>query len=537
MRRCGFGIGVVLVIAGVALHFPDYVMMAPEHFMMAGMPMSAGMITGMALIAIGLVLALWGLLPDRAMRPAQARPRGSTERYAALDAVRLGPAHRVLVGVLFVGLVIDTMKPASLGFVAPGMVKEYGLAKSQIATLPFAGITGTVAGSLLWGYLGDLFGRRAVIMFSGVMYVATSICGFMPSFGWNLVMCGLMGISAGGMLPIVYSLMSESVPARHRGWLLVAQSGVATSLGYLIVSGVTTLAVPAYSWRILWLIGAPTGILLVVLVRWIPESPRFLLACGRDDDAAEVMARYGVRRVPYAGLDPAPPARGREALPGTERAVPALSEPARAARVPELFTRPYGPRTLGILLYGLGWGVVNWGFVTFLPVFLAASRAGTQAPVILFWSSACALPATALAAVLYAKWSSRLAMLAYAVATVVVLVLFAATGTGGSGGRLVILVGVLLAGIGGMIAMLAPYAAEVYPTALRATGSGFAAASSKFGGMLGPLMLTSAPRVEGLALISAVPVAAAALALWRTGRETSGRPLVEADVVVEGEQA
>lgn len=520
MKKYAFWAGALLVTIGVALHFPDYVMAAPDHFMMAGMPMGATMATGMTLIVIGLAVALWGLLPDRATRAARARLAGrvTSERYTALDAVRLGPAHKVLVGVLFVGLVIDTMKPASLGFVAPGMVKEYGLAKAQIATLPFAGITGTVVGSLLWGYLGDLFGRRAVIMFSGVMYVATSICGFMPSFGWNLVMCGLMGISAGGMLPIVYSLMSESVPARHRGWLLVAQSGVATSLGYLIVSGVTTLAVPTYSWRILWLIGAPTGILLVVLVRWIPESPRFLLACGRDDEAAAVLQRYGVRAAPETGPY------------GT-------ATPARTARVPELFTRPYGPRTLGILLYGLGWGVVNWGFVTFLPVFLAASRAGTQAPVILFWSSACALPATALAAVLYAKWSSRLSMLAYAVATVVVLVLFAVTGTGGSGGRLVILVGVLLAGIGGMIAMLAPYAAEVYPTALRATGSGFAAASSKFGGMLGPLMLTSAPRVEGLALISAVPVAAAALALWRTGRETSGRPLVEADVVVEGEQA
>jgi len=484
--------------------------MAPEHFMMAGMPMGAAMTAGMILVGVGLALALWGLLPDRGVRR-----RVAVERYAALDAVRLGPAHRVLVGVLFVGLIIDTMKPASLGFVAPGMVKEYGLAKSEIATLPFAGITGTVIGSLLWGYLGDRFGRRAVIMFSGVMYIATSICGFMPSFGWNLVMCLLMGVSAGGMLPIVYSLMSESVPVRHRGWLLVAQSGLAASLGYLVVSGVTTLLVPAFSWRILWLIGAPTGILLVVLVRWIPESPRYLLSCGRDAEAAAVLARYGVRRVP----DPAPEPAGT----------------ARPARVPELFTRPYGPRTLGILLYGLGWGVVNWGFVTFLPVFLAASQAGTQAPKLLFWSSLCALPAVALAAVLYAKWSSRLAMLVYAAATVAVLLLFAVTGTGGSGGSLVVLVGVLLAGIGGMIAMLAPYAAEVYPTALRATGSGFAAASSKFGGMLGPLMLTSAPRVEGLALISAVPVAAAALALWRTGRETSGRPLVEA--AAEGEQA
>jgi len=512
VRRYGFAIGAVLVVAGVALHFPDYVMAAPDHYMMAGMPMGPAMTTGMVLIALGLAVAVWGLLPDRTAAGAASGPA----RYAALDDVPLGRAHKILAGVLFIGLVIDTMKPASLGFVAPGMVHEYGLARGQIAALPFAGITGTVIGSLAWGYLGDLLGRRAVILLSALMYIATSVCGFMPSFGWNLVMCLLMGVSAGGMLPIVYALMSESIPARYRGWLLVLQSGLATSCGYLVASGATTLLVPEYSWRVLWLLGAPTGVLLVVLTRWIPESPRFLLARGRDAEAAAVMARYGVRRVPPAAPVVAGAAPGRRAL----------------------FTRPYGPRTYGILLYGLGWGVVNWGFVTFLPAFLEASRAGTNAPRLLFWSSVCALPATALAAVLYAKWSSRKAMLAYAVATVVVLVLFAATGTGGSGGRLVVLVGVLLAGIGGMIAMLAPYAAEVYPTALRATGSGFAAASSKFGGMLGPLMLTSAPRVEGLALISAVPVAAAALALWRTGRETSGRPLVEADApIAEGEQA
>jgi putative MFS transporter len=515
MRRYGFLVGAALVVAGVVMHVPDYVMARHEHFMMAGMPMSGLMTAGMVLIAVGLAIAVWSLLPSRAERAARAHRVPASQRYTALDRADLSPAHRLLVIVLFVGLVIDTMKPASLGFVATGMVKEYGLRRSEIATLPFVAITGTVLGSLLWGYVADVFGRRSTILFTALMYIATSICGFMPSYEWNLAMCFLMGTAAGGMLPIVYSLMSESIPARQRGWLLVLQSGLAAALGYIIASGATSLLVPHLSWRVLWLLGAPTGVLLVVLTRWIPESPRFLLACGRDEEAARVMSRYGVRAVP---AEPAP----------------AETPPPR---VSALLAGSLLPRTAGILVYGLGWGIVNWGFITFLPVFLQAAGAGTRASDLLLLSSVFALPATAVAAVAYARWSSRRAMLTYATATVVVLLVFGVLDPRGtdSGPLLVALISVLLSGTAGMIAMLAPYAAEVYPTTLRATGSGVAAASSKVGGMLGPLLLTTAPRIGTLAFVSAVPVAAGAYALWRTGVETAGRPLVEIVTPVEQE--
>jgi putative MFS transporter len=515
MRRYGFPLGAALVVAGVVMHVPDYVAARPEHFMMAGMPMSGLMTAGMALIAAGLAIAVWGLLPGPAERAARARRVPASQRYVALDRAELSPAHRLLAMVLFVGLVIDTMKPASLGFVATGMVKEYGLRRPEIATLPFVAITGTVLGSLLWGYVADIFGRRSTILFTALMYIATSICGFMPSYEWNLAMCFLMGTAAGGMLPIVYSLMSESIPARQRGWLLVLQSGLAAALGYLIASGATSLLVPHLSWRVLWLLGAPTGVLLVVLTRWIPESPRFLLACGRDEEAARVMSRYGVRAV--------------------------AAEPASAGapppRVSALLAGSLLPRTAGILVYGLGWGIVNWGFITFLPVFLQSADVGTRPSDLLLLSSVFALPTTAVAAVAYARWSSRRAMLTYAVVTVAVLVLFGVLNPQGAGhgALLITLISVLLSGTAGMIAMLAPYAAEVYPTTLRATGSGVAAASSKVGGMLGPLLLTTAPRIGTLAFVSAVPVAAGAYALWRTGVETAGRPLVEIVAPVEQE--
>ncbi|GAA4627703.1 MFS transporter [Actinoallomurus vinaceus] len=509
MKR--FWLGCLLVAAGVLLHVPDYVMARHDHFMMAGMPMGRTMSLGMALIVAGLALCVWGMLPGREERATRAR-RAPAVPYAALDEAPLSRAHWLLVVVLTIGLVVDTMKPASLGFVVPGMAKEYGISTREAASLPFVAITGTVTGSILWGFLADVFGRRSTILLSSVIYIATSICGFMPGLGWNLVMCFFMGASAGGMLPTVYSLMAESIPARRRGGLIVLQSGLGAALGYLVASGAATLLVPHFSWRILWVLGAPTGALLLVLSRWIPESPRFLLSVGRDEEAARVMARYGITTRPAGTASATPPAWSSFRF-----------------RLRALLVPPFRRRTATITLYGLGWGIVNWGFITFLPTFLGHDKSSASA--LLFFSALFAVPNTALAAYLYGRWGSRRTMFCYAAITGGVLVLFPVLGVDGEGGRglLLVLLVTLLAGAGGMIALLSPYSTEVYPTALRAGGSGLAAAAGKVGGMFGPLLLTSAPELRTLALVVATPVAAAALVLWLTGMETAGLPLVEAE--------
>src|SRR5439155_794586 len=74
-----------------------------------------------------------------------------------------------------------------------------------VAWLPFAGIAGTVVGSFIWGWLGDRIGRRASILLAGVVFIATSICGSMPDYRWNLFMCFVMGLGVGGMLPITFA--------------------------------------------------------------------------------------------------------------------------------------------------------------------------------------------------------------------------------------------------------------------------------------------------------------------------------------------
>jgi putative MFS transporter len=518
--------GVACVAAGVLAHLPEFVGASGMHFHMAGMPMSPLMHGGMALIMVGLVLTAFALIPAGSLhRPAHVAD--SSLFYRTMDDAPLTGAHWGLLFVLGIALIVDVMKPATLGFAVPGMKEEYGITIAQVAAFPMSALTGTVIGSLVWGLLADRIGRRASILLASILFMATSICGFMPSFRWNLFMCFFMGLSAGGMLPIVYALMTESMPAKKRGWLVVLHGGLGTVAGYLLAAGLAALLEPHFSWRILWFAGLPTGLLLLVLNRWIPESPRFLLEHGRVDEAEEVLRRYGVVLARRAADAPA------EAAPTPAPA--AAPAHAGGSRLLALFRAPYRLRSLSVGTYAFGWSLVNWGFITFTPTILrdrgldagAASR-------VLFWSALIAVPATVLVAYLYGYWSSRKTMSLFAAITGVTLLLFALVDPGSEGAGIALLMPLmvaLLVGSGGIISMLSPYTAEVYPTRLRGTGSGFAAGCSKAGGILAPplvvLILASYPGFGMLGLIAAAPVFISMLMLAFSGVETRDRPLEE----------
>lgn len=249
--------GCAAISLGVLLHLP---MLAMAHSMgnhLSGMPMDGSMYLGMALIGLGVPAAIIGALPKH--RTPHDAHAGTL--FEAPDDTPLGRWHATVLLVLTLGLIIDTMKPATLGFVLPGMRGEYGIDRATAALLPFAALTGTTVGSFVWGWLADVYGRRVSILLSTILFVSTSICGAMPSFGWNLLMCFLMGSSAGGMLPVVYTLLAEVMPPRHRSWVLVLVGGTGLVGGYLAASGAAHLFEPEFGWRSLWLQGFPTGLL------------------------------------------------------------------------------------------------------------------------------------------------------------------------------------------------------------------------------------------------------------------------------------
>jgi thioredoxin reductase/MFS family permease len=470
---------------------------------------------GMALIVVGIALSAHGLVP-RGAGACQDRVAGL--RVAALDEAPIRRAHLTLLAVMAVAVTIDVMKPTTLAFVVPGMAEEYGLrsplhpqGQVPVALLPLCALVGMVLGSAGWGWLGDRIGRRASILLAGVMFIATSVCGAMPAFGWNLLMCFLMGAAVGGMLPIAFALLAETIPARHRSWLMVLIGGDVAG-AYVVTSLLASALEPRFGWRILWLIGLPTGVLLILLNRWIPESPRFLLAAGRTAEAEAVMARFGARLVPE---DPAPRSD---------------DEPGRLA---QLFRRPFGGLTTAVVLFALGWGLVNSGFLLWLPTNLRQLGLETGASERLLAGAAIiGFPAVFVVALLYGFWSSRRTMIGVALLTSATLVAFVALGrrVGDHPYLLQALVVLLLVGTNSILAVLTPYSSEVYPTRVRARGTGLAGACARAGGLLGVGVVVvglAPPSLTGAAVLGAVPTALAALAVGRYGVETRRRRLEE----------
>jgi MFS transporter, putative metabolite:H+ symporter len=516
-----FWLGVAMVTGGVLLHLPMFLSAKSDGYMLRGMPMDNWMLFGMGLMVVGYVLVIYGLAP-RLSRGKKA-DQGTELEFEALDESRLSGAHIKLMLVLTLAVAVDTQKPFTFTFILPGVANEYDLRSPShpapghwpVALFPFVAIVGTVIGSLIWGRLGDSIGRRAAILLAATLFIGTAMCSAMPAFHWNLVACLLMGMSAGGLLPIAYSLLAEAMPARRRGGAVVLVAGIGTALGFLLASWSAHWLIPTFGWRIMWWFGIPTGLALILLNRYIPESPRYLLQNGRTDEAHEVMRTFGIR------VSDQPSDRS----PGGAISV----KPGFAS----VFRKPFAAITPVLMLYGLAWGLVNFGFLVWLPVFVANNGVSAgHVTAILAKAALFAIPGSVLVAWLYGRWSSRGTLILAAALEAAALGIFAGDSSAvvHSSVLFTALMVLLLVSMWATISALSPYAAEIYPTAIRSSGSGVVAGATKLGGViaLGIAVLSWAPpSAAGAALIAAVTAGAAALLLVFTGIETRGRRLEE----------
>lgn len=502
-----FVAGVVCVTAGVLMHIPMFLMGRDMGYRLFGMPMGTDMFVGMGLIIGGVAITCYGLLP-----------RNVSQQLAASQEIVVSPpedapltgAHWRLMLVLVIALIIDVMKPASLGFTLPGMMDEYKVDKAIVALLPFSALFGTVVGSIVWGVVADIYGRKATILLSAVMFVGTSICGTMPSFAWNVGMCFMMGAAAGGMLPVTYALLAEMMPTKHRGWSLVLVGGLGGVGGYFAASGLSALLQPIFGWRILWLLNLPTGLALVLLGAFIPESAKFLLARGRREEARRVMKRFG--------------SQARHTRPAEKAAL--ANGPSVA-----LSGRAFVGKLIALSLGATCYGLINFGLLLWLPADLVAKGYSMELTSSLLAQSALiAFPTIFIAAYVYSVLSTKWSLVGAVAVTLAGLIgvfalelqLIASP---------VLPVALLIVGTNALIAMLLPYAAESFPLRIRGRTTGTVAACTKAGGLFAQFfaILALVPPLEIFSALIFVPtVAALAMVAW-FGKETRGRDLRDLD--------
>lgn len=502
-----FALGVIAVTGGVLLHIPMFMMGRMTHYRLYGMPMGSEMYVGMALIILGIAIAAYGLLP-----------RNISEQLSASQDIVVTPPedaplsrwHWTLMLVLVVALGIDIMKPASLGFTIPGMIAEYHQTKATVSLVPFFALVGTVVGSIIWGTLADIYGRKATILLSAVMFVGTSICGAMPSLAWNVGMCFMMGAAAGGMLPVTYALLAEMMPSKHRGWSLVLVGGLGATVGYFAASGFSALLQPIFSWRILWLLNLPTGLSLVLLGVLIPESAKFLLARGRREEAKQVMQRFG--------------SRARHTRPAEQVAL------ERGPSV-ALTGRAFFGKLFALSLAATCYGLINFGLLLWLPADLVGKGYSVAlSSKLLAESALIAFPTVFVVSFAYSIWSSKWSLVTSIGVTAAGLLGVLRLEFTGSGSP-VFPVALLIVGINALIAMILPYTAESFPLRIRGRTTGTVAACSKAGGVFAQLLaiLALVPPLSLVSIIIMVPtVAAVGLIAW-FGKETRGRDLRELD--------
>ena len=430
------------------------------------------------------------------------------------------------------------------GIALPLLSREFGLDALSHGLVACAGLFGILIGATALGSLSDRFGRKRMFIVEQALLLTflAAIC-VSPNFAWFLVCLFGMGVALGCDYPTAHVIISEAIPSRSRGRLVLAAFGFqavgalfGVAIGYLILSAAPEIQ----AWR--WMYGAAVLPAALVLVGrfYITESPHWLMARHRVQEAQQEAARLLLRHPPYPGAirlrAPQAPADGQKRKHGFL----SLFRRKKARRATILASIPWFLQDLGT--YGIG---------IFTPIILVNLVGQKQEHVtsigqiihndILAARGAAIIDLLLIVgivfAVLYADRFGRIRLQVFGFIGCAIGLVIAALSTYSSGATQIVLV---FAGfmVFNFMTNMGPnaqtylIAGEVFPTKLRGLGAGFAASAGKIGAVttafLFPVLLAGLGTdllLYGLAVTSLL----GALVTWRFRIETAGRNLEELD--------
>jgi len=193
--------------------------------------------------------------------------------------------------VTIVGSMSEALKPADTGL---------GLTSAQIGLAGAVYVAGACVGALFFGQLTDRFGRKKLFLITlGLYTVATVLTAFSMNPTWYLVCRFFTGSGIGGEYAAINSAIDELIPKLYRGRIDVVINGsywLGAAGGALLTLPLLdpTLVNPEIGWRLAFGLGGILAIMILVVRRHVPESPRWLFIHGRDEEAEKIVA--GIER-------------------------------------------------------------------------------------------------------------------------------------------------------------------------------------------------------------------------------------------------
>ena len=226
---------------------------------------------------------------------------------AALDEIGFTRAHIWVVALIMAGMFFDTLEQDTTGAIGPALTTTFHISTDQLVLINTLTTVGGLVGRLIGGYLADRRGRRVSLSVNLLLYTLGGVLSAVaPAYPMLLASRFIVGVGLGGEFTVGLALISEMVATRRRGSVVGSCGFASGGIGNFVAYGLFALVLgplngalggDRYSWRWLFVLLAVPAVLVVVFRRYLPESPRFLLATGRSQEANRVLTRLASGRL------------------------------------------------------------------------------------------------------------------------------------------------------------------------------------------------------------------------------------------------
>ncbi|GAB94158.1 putative MFS transporter [Kineosphaera limosa] len=428
------------------------------------------------------------------MTTGSTRPQpDQLTRSERLDRLPFTRAHGKLLFGSGIGWALDAMDVGLISFVMLALAQHWQLSQTTLGWIGSIGFLGMALGASLGGLLADRIGRRQVFAFSLLIYgLATGLSALATGVAMLIVLRFIVGLGLGAELPVASTLVSEYSPRAIRGRMVVALESF-WAVGWILAALISFLVIPASDdgWRWALAVGIVPTMYAVVVRFGLPESVRFLEAKGRHEEAEAAVRRY------EESADIPAPAHVVADQPSGE------VTPVDDAGPRHLWSAPYRRRTAALWAV---WFMVNfsyYGAFIWLPNLIAAQgHSLVRSLEYTLIITLAQLPGYALAAWLIEVWGRRATLASFLLGSALAAGAF---GMLADSATTIVVFGMCLSffnlGAWGALYAVSP---EIYPTAIRGTGTGAAAAFGRIASILAPLSVPPMLALGGQALVFGV---------------------------------